>query len=78
MIEAAAAITSTADIFVIVGTSLAVYPAAGLLHYAPRSIPKFIIDKSIPATSSISNLTEIEAPASEGVARLTELLQQYR
>lgn len=78
MIEAAAAVTSTADIFVVVGTSLAVYPAAGLLHYAPGPIPKFIIDKSIPHTSSISNLTEIEAPASEGVARLTELLQQYR
>lgn len=78
MIEAAAAATSTADIFVVVGTSLAVYPAAGLLHYAPRSIPKFIIDKSIPHTTSIANLTEIEAPASEGVARLTELLQQYR
>lgn len=77
MIEAAAAIASTADIFVVVGTSLAVYPAAGLLHYAPGSIPKFIIDKSIPHTASVSNLTKIEAPASEGVARLKELLRQY-
>lgn len=75
MIEPAAEIASRADIFVVVGTSLAVYPAAGLLNYAPRNIPKFIIDKNIPYTSSVTNLTAIEAPASTGVKLLMRQLE---
>src|SRR4051812_28494182 len=75
MIEIAANIASTADIFVVIGTSLVVYPAAGLMHYAPASIPKFIIDKSIPYSSAI-NLTSIEKPATEGIADLITLLKQ--
>jgi NAD-dependent deacetylase len=75
MIEIAANITATADIFVVIGTSLAVYPAAGLLHYAPPAIPKFIIDKQIPHTGNISNITPIEAPASVGVQSLQEKLK---
>jgi NAD-dependent deacetylase len=75
MIEIAANIASTADIFVVIGTSLVVYPAAGLIHYAPASIPKFIIDKSIPYSSTI-NLTAIEKPATEGIADLIILLKQ--
>ncbi len=74
LIETAAAITAKADIFVVIGTSLAVYPAAGLLHYAPRHIPKFILDKNIPHTSSIANLTEIESAASTGIQVLKEHL----
>lgn len=74
MIEVAAAIVAKADIFVVVGTSLQVYPAAGLVDIARRSIPKFIIDKKIPYTSSLQNITIIEKPASEGVAELTERL----
>jgi NAD-dependent deacetylase len=76
MIEPAAAIASAADIFVVIGTSLVVYPAAGLLNYAPRNIPKFIIDKNIPYTSSVSNLTAIEAPASDGIRLLSQQLKQ--
>ena len=53
LIEAAAAIAATADIFVVVGTSLVVYPAAGLVNYAPRFAAKFIVDKQIPYTSSL-------------------------
>ncbi len=74
MIETAAAIAATADIFVVIGTSLGVYPAAGLLHYAPEGIPKFIVDKKIPLTRSVPNLTAIEAPASMGIQILTERL----
>ncbi|HTL10027.1 MAG TPA: Sir2 family NAD-dependent protein deacetylase, partial [Chitinophagaceae bacterium] len=57
MIEVAIPLVMAADIFVVIGTSLAVYPAAGLLHYAPPMIPKFIIDKNIPATTGTRNLT---------------------
>lgn len=75
MIEVAAAITKTADIFVVVGTSLVVYPAAGLVNYAPWEIPKFIVDKKIPYTNSLYNLTAIEKPATEGVKELQTLLR---
>ena len=65
---------SSAEIFVVVGTSLAVYPAAGLINYASREIPKFIVDKKIPYTSSIHNLTSIEKSATEGVRDLVNQL----
>ncbi len=74
MIQKAAAIVEQADIFVVVGTSLAVYPAAGLVNHAPKEIPKFIIDKNIPYTQSILNLTSIEALASIGIEKLQKLL----
>lgn len=74
MIEPAIAVVSQADILVVVGTSLVVYPAAALLHYAPKHIPKFIVDKNIPHTSSVPNLTCIEKPATEGIQILSELL----
>jgi NAD-dependent deacetylase len=77
MIEIAAGIASAADLFVVIGTSLVVYPAAGLLRYAPAGIPKFIIDKNIPVTGSIRNLTAIEATASEGVQLLKSKLMQH-
>lgn len=76
MITEAARITSQADIFVVIGTSLVVYPAAGLLDMAPRHIPKYIIDKHISTTGSVPNLTCIEAPASVGVMQLRDLLLQ--
>lgn len=70
MIEAAIPVVHSADIFVVVGTSLVVYPAAGLINYAPRDIQKFIVDKKIPYTSSIHNLIAIEQPATTGVQEL--------
>ena len=73
-IEEAIPLVQSADLFVIVGTSLVVYPAAGLMNYASREIPKYIIDKKIPYTSSIYNLISIEKPATEGVSELKELL----
>src|SRR5204862_7501159 len=76
MIEEAAEITRTAEIFVVVGTSLVVYPAAGLVNFAPWQIPKFIVDKRIPCTSSLYNLTAIEMPATEGVKELQKKLKE--
>lgn len=76
MIEAAISIAAQAEYFVVVGTSLVVYPAAGLLHYAPHGIPKFIIDKKIHYTSVMPDITAIEKPATEGVQVLSTLLQK--
>ncbi len=76
LIEEAIPIVHHADIFAVVGTSLVVYPAAGLVNYASYDIPKFIIDRRIPYTSSIVNITAIERPATEGVGVMIELLEQ--
>jgi NAD-dependent deacetylase len=76
MIEEAAKVMRTAEIFAVVGTSLLVYPAAGLVNYAPYKIPKFIIDKTIPYTQSLYNLTAIEKPATEGVKELERILRE--
>jgi len=75
--EEAALTTRQADIFLIVGTSLVVYPAAGLVNYAPWDIPKFIVDKKIPYTSSLYNLTAIEKTAAEGMQDVKSLLKKY-
>ena len=75
MIEVAARIVRQADIFVVIGTSLQVYPAAGLVNYAPYQTPKFIIDKKIPYTASLYNLTVIEKSAVDGVKELKEKLR---
>ncbi len=74
MIEKAAALMYDCDYFVVVGTSLQVYPAASLLHYAPRFLPKFIIDKKIPDVEQSATLTLIEKPATEGIMELRKLL----
>jgi NAD-dependent deacetylase len=74
MIEKAVQVVRSADIFAVIGTSLVVYPAAGLMDYAPPQIPKFIVDKKIPSTASIHNLTAIELPASAGIKELQRFL----
>ena len=75
-IEEAIPIAYSADIFVVVGTSLVVYPAAGLINYVALEIPKFIVDKNIPYTSPMKNLTLIEKPATEGVRELIDLIRE--
>src|SRR5579872_3709402 len=70
MIEHAVPLVQDADIFVVVGTSLVVYPAAGLVDLARPGIPKFIVDKKIPYTSGGGSLVAIEQPASIGVKEL--------
>lgn len=76
MMDKATDITAVADIFVIIGTSLQVYPAAGLLHYAPPFSTKFIIDKNIPSLEGFRNITPIALPATEGVKKLREMLKK--
>jgi NAD-dependent deacetylase len=78
MIELAAKVMQNADIFVCIGTSLAVYPAAGLIYSVPPYAPKYIIDKSIPPVSGFRNLIEIEKPATEGVQILKERLKELK
>ena len=76
MIEEAVRLVRAADIFVIVGTSLVVYPAAGLIDLAKPGIPTFIVDKKIPYTSSIRDIVAIEQTASTGVKELRRRLAE--
>lgn len=75
MMEKAAPLLHNCNYFIVIGTSLQVYPAASLLHYAPTFLPKFIIDKKIPEIGNYINLTKIEMPATEGVRELRRLLE---
>ncbi len=63
-----------ADIIVLIGSSLLVYPAAGLLNYAPASLPKYVIDPKMPAVHSLQNLTTIEKSATMGMQDLLHML----
>ena len=74
MIEKAVEICAFADLFMLVGTSLAVYPAAGLLNYVPDEAPKYIVDPKIPAISSVKNIIKIEEKATIGVPHVAEML----
>ncbi|MFY8090565.1 MAG: SIR2 family NAD-dependent protein deacylase [Chitinophagaceae bacterium] len=74
MMNEAVRITEEADIFVVIGTSLQVYPAAGLLNYVNPYASKYIIDKHIPSTENLGKIVAIEATASEGVLVLQQLL----
>ena len=76
LIGPAARMVNAADIFVVVGTSLLVYPAAGLIHYAGAQIPKFIVDKKVPYMQEIPNLVKIEKPATEGIVELISNLKE--
>lgn len=78
MIETAAEIVSSADLFVLIGTSLQVYPAAGLLQYVPVDVPKYIIDKIIPPTGQLANCTCFEMEATKGVEVLHEALSNCK
>lgn len=77
MIGTAAAIVEEADLFAIVGTSLVVYPAAGLVHYTRPGIPIYLVDKKLPEVK-LHNLIRIEQPATSGVKQMAELLRQSR
>lgn len=72
--EEAITYASQADIFLIVGTSMVVYPAAGLIHYVDRNVTKFLVDPKIPDVAGISNLTCIAEKASTGLLQLKEKL----
>lgn len=67
-----------ADIFVVIGTSLVVYPAAGLVHYAKREIPKFLIDPNDIKGGLPMGYQHIKATAVGGVDELVKRLVKIR
>ena len=75
-IETAVGYVRQADIFVIIGTSLNVYPAAGLLSYVPRRAEVFLIDPKPVDTHSSHSVHVIRKGASEGVRELVRILEK--
>lgn len=73
-IEEAATITASADIFVVIGTSMVVYPAAGLIDYVPKGAPVYLIDPNDVAIPIYRHITFIKEKAGKGVQLLKEKL----
>lgn len=69
-------VTEQADIFVVIGTSLNVYPAAGLLAYVPASTPIYLIDPQPVSSAYRQDIHQITQPASFGMAQLIDLLAE--
>ena len=74
MIEPASRIVADADVLLIIGTSLAVYPAAGLVHLAGDDVPKFYVDPNAAPVAGVKNLETIRETAGAGVPELVERL----
>lgn len=74
MISIAADKAAEADIFIIIGTSLNVYPAAGLVDFVRRGVSIYLIDPKPVAAPSRSNITHIHKGASEGMRELMNIL----
>ncbi|NRB59263.1 MAG: NAD-dependent deacylase [Winogradskyella sp.] len=74
MIDKAVEICLTADILLIIGTSMQVYPAAGLMHYVDESTPIYYIDPK-PATVRHQNINVIAKTATEGLKVLIDILE---
>lgn len=77
MFDTATRIAAAADILIVVGTSLAVYPAASLVHYVRSDVPIYLVDPGTPELSLVRNpLTHIRARAAEGVPQLVDMLER--
>jgi NAD-dependent deacetylase len=74
MIEVAAKICTQADVFLVVGTSMMVYPAASLIDYVSFEVPKYVIDPKLPSMGSIPYLTAIEEKGSVGLKKIKQEL----
>ena len=72
--ENAYRIAQEADVFMVVGTSMAVYPAAGLIDFVPRNIPKYLVDPGDVRVSGVNNLTVIREKAGVGLPMLVQEL----
>lgn len=73
MLDKAARAVQAADIMLIIGTSLNVYPAAGLFRYLTYGKPLFLIDPK-PIMVDYKGFRQIQAPATKGMAVLTDIL----
>jgi NAD-dependent deacetylase len=76
LMEVAAELASAADVFLVVGTSMVVYPAASLIDYVRDSVKKYVVDPKKPEILHVPNLEFITEKASVGMEKLKQLLLQ--
>lgn len=76
MMESAAREAMEADVFIIIGTSLNVYPAAGLVQYVNPRVPVYLIDPNPVIAAGRHDVHHIQKGASEGMRELTEILRK--
>jgi len=74
MMDLASKITQTADIFMVIGTSLQVYPAAGLVDDVPESARIFVIDPNLPPIRNKENVVQLSEKAGTGVVKIIQKL----
>ncbi|MEJ2004281.1 MAG: NAD-dependent deacylase [Cyclobacteriaceae bacterium] len=74
--EKAMELASKADYFIVVGTSLLVYPAAGLLDFVSYDVPRFIVDPSMPNVRTAPLLHLIEEPAGTGLEKVRKMMRE--
>ena len=72
--DEAAYILSQADVLIVIGTSLQVYPAAGLIHYATKAVKKYLIDPKANELNVPTDFIKVVGSASEGINRILEEL----
>jgi len=77
LMEEAAWMASRADVMLVVGTSLQVYPAAGLVRYVRRGVPVLVVDPGTPGEGLIPGARFIAEPASTGMEKVRQFLQAY-
>ncbi|MFM2385987.1 MAG: hypothetical protein RL660_744 [Bacteroidota bacterium] len=78
LINTAVSLCEDADIFLVVGTSLAVYPAAGLVRCIPHTAQVYVVDKVIPELPPLRHVQAIEKTAQEGMKELQALLNEMK
>jgi NAD-dependent deacetylase len=74
LMEVAAKLSSEAEIFIIIGTSLNVYPAAGLVDFVPAAVPKYLVDPHAMTKDYIQNITVMREKAGIAVPQLVKNL----
>lgn len=74
LMEVAARHARHADVFIVVGTSMAVYPAAGLIDYVPYDTPKYMIDPRIPDVQHFPSVIAVPEKASTGMEKVRQML----
>lgn len=76
MMEVAARLAANADYFIVAGTSLQVYPAAGLIHDVPLSSPVFVVDPNAPHISTGHSVTYFNEPATTGLDKVWNAIRK--
>jgi NAD-dependent deacetylase len=78
LMDVAASYAAKADVFLVVGTSMVVYPAASLIHYVPMETMKFVVDPKLPDIGQLPYLKMIQDKASTGMEVVKkELLEMF-